>query len=221
MAVVFSSGFESGGTADWSITTGSPTVITSDKVRGSYGLETSIATQAQHVTHVYATEPSVAVIRLYVKYTAVGSPSFSTTFASTYNQAQTRDVTFLMRTDASNNPRLLARIYDGVANYEGTLQAISVNAWYRFEAKVDMSAAAWAVTWGYAQDDNPLTTVDNGFTGGNNAGATTADAWLVGQTGSDTRTARYDEVSISGTAADYPIGVPASSATNRSLLLGV
>jgi hypothetical protein len=207
MAVDFTSGFESGAFADWtSVSPTPPTAITTDKWSGTYAMRSDITSAAQYVAHNYAAEPAVAVCRFMFAIEAVGSSSLSTVMAETYNAAQTDVVSIMLNTDGSGVPTVTARIYDGSFYTSSATSALSTGTWYRFECKADMSATAWAVTFGIGTGNGALTTVETNYTGGNSCGASTADAWFLGQSASDPRIILYDDFAHATLAADYPIG---------------
>jgi hypothetical protein len=205
--VDFQSGFETGAFADWSaISPTPPTAIVAEKWLGTYAMRSDMTATAQYVTHNYAVEPSVSVCRFMFQVDAVGSASFNSVMAETYNAAQTDVVSIMLQVDGSSVPTVAARIYDGAFFTSTASAALTVGTWYRFECMVDMSATAWAVTFGIGEGSGALTTVVSGYTGGNSCGANTADAWFLGQSQSDPRVILYDDFAHATLAADYPIG---------------
>lgn len=225
MAIVFNSGFETGALADWSsLSPSPPTVISTDKWSGTYAMQSDITTAAQYAIHTYAVEPAVAVVRFMFQIDAVGSSSFNSVLCQTYNQVQSGYATFYVRTDGSGNPSVFSSIFQASALDSPTSTAtLSVGTWYRFEAKVDMSGSAWAITWGIATGNGSLSTVETAYTGGNTLGASTADVWSLGQQQQDNRILLYDDVSVGGASGDYPIGQVAADSTSARdfTLLGV
>lgn len=207
MAVVFTSGFETGNLTEWTGSSGPPTVVTSPVSAGTYAMKSDISSAAQYAYHDYATEPSVAVFRLFFNITGTGSVSAVSSLCEVATAGDTDGCTFQMVTDGSGNPSVRAQLWDGVGTFNSTATAtLSTSTWYRLDAKIDMTAAAWKVTFGIATGSGSLTTVVTDFTGGTE-GAGTANRFALGQFQLDAgRVIVYDDVALANTAGEYPLG---------------
>ncbi len=207
MAVDYTNTFESGGLGTWTtVSAAPPTVVSSPTLVGGFAMRSDISSASQYVIRNYAVEPGVPAIRFYLYIDSVGSSSFDSILAQSYNSAQTDDISIVLSVNGSGNPSLYARLYDGGSTFNSaSTPTLSLDTLYRVECKVDMSVAAWKVTWGYAVGHGALTTINTDFTGGTE-GATTADAWFIGQATVDAgRILLYDDIVIAE-GTDYPIG---------------
>jgi hypothetical protein len=207
MAVEFTSGFETGDFTGWTSQSPTPpTVAGAYLYKGAYGMQSDSGAIAQWTRYRIGTPPATMCGRFYIYITSTTASTLPGV-ASWATPSQSKDTTLLLNCDGSNVRTLKMRIYDGVSTFNSTSTGtLSVATWYRIEYKMDWSGAAAKVTWGIATADGSLTTIDTDFTGGNAFGAATIDYCLHGQGGVSVCVLRYDDVAISNSGGDYPLG---------------
>ncbi len=174
---------------------GSPAVVaTSPRSPGAFSLEvTGAATGARNVTWNTGTLGAggtvlVAVVHLYIATQSSGD----------------NDAICIFPTAGSGGFIWLNSsgvIHAGIASGDGdqTGPTLSTNTWYRIDLKFDVSTGQTKLDWavdGVAQTQATKT-----------QSATTIIEFTLGRTGgSPTFTYRYDDVAVSMTSGDYPLG---------------
>jgi hypothetical protein len=189
---IFNCGAECGGTAHWSSVTGTVDYYTTDKSTGiaSYRVHPS-SPAASYLLHTFATAGRMAVVRAKVKINSVPGDISEV---------------LMLRTSASQSQRIyfdpvtnrFKAGYNAPGQYQTSSMAISTGQWYRLEMKVDTSSGTTTCDWaidGTAQTQATTTQTAHDMIGlrAGTYAAVTADFLL-------------DDVAISQTAGDYPIG---------------
>jgi hypothetical protein len=203
MALEFQDEFETGSLGTWTSTSGPPTITADSAYIGQFGLKSDHSSGSQWAVRRFAAPPSGGAFRFYFKLTTAGT--VRTSLFRVEDTPQAEEMGFVL--NASD--QVVGYIFDGTSTADTTARSITLGTWYRLEAKMDWSAAAWKLTWGMAVGEGPLTVYDTDFTGGLTNGASTLDyCRLGGVTGGDTRVVRYDSYAMANTAAEYAIGSP-------------
>lgn len=179
-----------GGTTEglWSSTTGTPTFPSG---RNGVCLQCAGAGTAVNATKRLAGDPTIAVISYY--YRLVSGSGGTTFFATTtpgFNACARLYV------QSGGTPKLGLQVGGAGPTYEGP--NLSDAAWHRIDMKIDVSADPWTVTWKI--DGTDMTTVQW------STGAQAVRFLRFGTEGSETRTDQFDDLVVSVTSGDYPLG---------------
>lgn len=212
MAILYENGFESGTYTDWyddstDFSGQTPVITSADKWVGTYSLEADISNGPIWVRHrITSGQPSAPVIRCYTNCVSCSETNEEGEIFYIRDSAQAKEMSIVWSIDGSGIITLKSKIDDGTNTYYGTAtSAITKGTWYRIEAKLDLTTSSAKVTWGYASENNTLTTVETDFTGGNSWGTGTVGEWfLFGMNNWLTMKTRTDGISIANSG--YPLG---------------
>lgn len=192
------------GLMHWTIASGSPAFVTTPVNNGARALRCNAAGAAVVAGCVVGIQ-TVNTDRLYIRF-ATSLPSGNTFVAYHASGATNSGIYF-----QSSDSKLYAR--SGTTN-GSTGVTVTTGVWYRIDLRVDQTNTAAVVVDGQV-DGTALGQVTN------NVGATSAGL-LIGVQAAVTADIYFDDVVISATSADYPIGagyvnhfVPTSDGTHN------
>jgi len=158
------------------------------KRTGSYALQANPSpAAASYVRKVLAS--SIMVVSLYVRFAQWPSTE------SVVCQAETTGDSMYIAINPTTH-KLYPRIASTSGSEEG--DALLLDTWYRIDARFDPTANPWKVDW--QLDGTPMTQFTNA-----QAAATMYALW-VGPAWSATNNVFYDDVRVSATTDNYPIG---------------
>lgn len=133
--------------------------------------------------------PTVLVVSFYFKTSStVGADS---TLAAVQTSGFNNVPSIQLRADGKIRAQVGATVQDTAASYND-------GAWHRLDIRADVSANPWLIDW---QIDGAAQT---GFSAANTA---TTLEWLnLGTGAAETYTAQFDDLVVSSTSGDYPLG---------------
>lgn len=168
---------------------------------GSYALKSinsSNYNYFQAPTSIYSS-PTVIVVRFYVHFSSWNSVDNEIFWCAV---AAGGNLALKVR---SSTHKVYAR-FTGLADGNEVNLTMSLDTWYRVEAKFDVSANPSKIDVQVAVGDGSATTATQSTYA---QAATTFTTHAIGSTNGDTFTVYYDDVETSVTGGDYPIGAGA------------
>lgn len=211
-SVLFSSGFESGGTNEWNGVVGAPFIVTSPVHCGSYALGCDNSNE-----YVYKTiSASELYFRAYVQFSAVPSLYETVIFYKMHDSLNGRDVATLGLTNIAGTIRWRLTYFDNSNRIVTSQQQTGavINTWYCVELRVKCSTTnAEYQVW---INGNELTDIAQT---GRNSVSTAVNRVLLGETYEDLR-APFTVYSDCVVASDRYIGVETSNAAPNCNYVG-
>src|SRR4030042_419186 len=194
--LIYCTGFEHGvavpvtsGGGLFNTVIGTPSIQGTTKRTGDYALEISSSAAAEYVAKSISGVPATIVGRLYFRFNALPDTDALELFRITSNPV---NPCFKWMTATSK-----IRAYLGSTDYQESSGTFTTGVWYRLDFKT-VSGASPTLDWqidGAAQTQVSTATSTLAFT-------SLILGWLVATTG----TMYVDDVAISATSGDYPIG---------------
>ncbi len=173
---------------------------------GERVLNVDINSNAQYGYYQFPTPPSTFAVSFYVEFVTLPSAAADIAFLYFKNGATNKETHLRIVTTAGGGKTVKLRHWDGVTAYDSATTTVVTGTIYRIEAKYDWSATGFKATWGIATGDGPLTTIDTDFVGGNTFTADTMTYMFVGIEGVNAHVLRFDDVRVSNTGTEYPVG---------------
>jgi hypothetical protein len=200
-SLVFCTGFEAGvnpttqtsggagGQAMWNTVTGAPTVDSTVKRSGGWSLMCSPSNAQHRVTRNLVGSPTVVVLRFYFYVATL--PGSTQTVARIVAAAGSS-----AQIDLSTTGNLRAR---WTGNTNGPTHAITTGQWYRVEMRANLAGGGtktldWSID-GVAKTPDTIAESDS-----------SAANWFLGNASNATYTYYFDDVAVSVTSGDYPLG---------------
>ena len=196
--LIYDTGFEfgvatlttnGGGIAD--AVSGTLSIQSTTKRSGSYALKINPSAAAGYWRKTIASS-SVIVCRFYINYTTFPSSNIALVRFGLASGGP-----WYIYIDSS---KVLHAYYSGAANVTGATLS-NTGQWYRIEVKLDVSGATHKFDWRVDGTDQSQATQA--------ASATTCNSIGHGDSATGTYEAYFDDLAVSATSGDYPIGVGA------------
>ena len=171
--------------------TGNVTADATTVRHGSYAMKVvanGVATNAQRLLNVATSD---AVMRFSVLLSSL--PSSDVELARTGPSSGTQ-----LQLLYHSSTQKLALQFSGGASVEST-NTVAAGQWYVIDMRIDQSTATWAASWRVNQ------VAQTGRTVSGTAGTNVYSLWM-GTTLANTFTADYDDVAITTSSGDYPLG---------------
>ena len=175
----------------------SPTMTTSTPRNGTYCLELNPAAAWEDAgwgTDTFGTSKNVMVMGFAI-YFPTSLPAGNCVIYSAENTSGTLDCSLVFR---SSDSKLAMQVHDG-SGTPGVGPVVAANTWYWIDLKINVSGTTWTMDWavnGAAQTQGTRT--------GQTAQTHVFSYFSAATT--QTITCRYDNVVMSVTSADYPLG---------------
>ena len=185
MQVIFADGFESGTTAAWSSTTGTPTVVGTPKRSGVYALECEAG---DYVARSIVAGNRAAVARVWFYHP--GDPTGARAHVAGFVCGGVAVIVQMKTTGELS-------LYDATTEADTGPDIGAAGSWHSLDMRLVSSADPWVVTWAVDR-------VDQGSVNLSHAAADITTL-RVGNNGSGVVTFGFDDIALSLTSADYPL----------------
>lgn len=180
------------------LTGGTATMVSTNVFDGSWSLRLN-KTSSSVLWIRRTTDLGGLTVMVGVIYFRIAAVAATTTQLFRVNTNATEDLVFGL--DTSN--RISVAIGAGTAQNSGT--AISGATWYRVEFRFTMNLTQYTCDWGWATGNGDLARMTQAL-GSTGQASTTSVGFEVGSEGTATHDVQYDNIVLSGTSADYPMG---------------